>query len=100
MKKKIILSYIKFYFNKISNYFNNYVDHSFKEQIIERNINKIILEIQFYDTNIIFEIIEDFSDDKDIFKKCIVFLIQNLYGKFTEKIQENFNNFEDKEIKN
>ena len=50
--------------------------------------DKIIMEIQFYDTNIIFEIIEDFSDDKDIFKKCIEFLIQNLYGKFTEKIQE------------
>ena len=47
MKKKIILSYIKFYFNKISNYFKNYVDDSFKEQIIERNINKIIMEIQF-----------------------------------------------------
>ena len=97
-EKKIILSYIKFYFNKISNYFKNYVDDSFKEQIIERNINKIIMEIQFYDTNIIFEIIEDFSDDKDIFKKCLVFLIQNLYGKFTEKIKENFNNFEDNEL--
>ena len=46
-EKNIILSYIKFYFNKISNYFKNYVDDSFKEQIIERNINKIIMEIQF-----------------------------------------------------
>jgi len=98
-EKNIILSYIKFYFNKISNYFNNYVDHSFKEQIIERNINKIILEIQFYDTKIIFEIIEDFIDDKDIFKKCIVLLIQNLYGKFTEKIIRNFNEIENDELK-
>ena len=92
-EKKIILSYIKFYFNKIANYFKNYVDDDFKHQLIEININKIIMEIQFYETKILFEIIEDFSDDEDIFKRCIIFLIQNLYGKFTEKNKyiKNFN---------
>ena len=87
-EKNIILSYIKYYFNKISNYFKNYLDDSFKQQIIERNIQIIITEIQFYEPKIIFEIIEDFSDDKVLFEKCVIFLIQNLYGKFTEKIRK------------
>ena len=37
-EKNLILSYIKFYFNKISNYFKNYVDDSFKQQILKNNI--------------------------------------------------------------
>ena len=86
-EKNINLSYIKLYFNKITNYFKNYVDDSFKQKIFENNIEKIIMEIQFDEPKIIFEILEDFSDDNFFLKKCIVFLIQNLYGKFTEKIQ-------------
>lgn len=89
-EKNLILSYIKFYFNKISNYFKNYVDDSFKQQILKNNIEKIIMEIQFYEPKIIFEIIEDFSDNKFFFKNGIIFLIKNLYGKLTEKIENNY----------
>ena len=89
-EKILILSYIKFYFNKISNYFKNYVDNSFKQQILKNNIEKIIKEIQFYEPKIIFEIIEDFSDDEFFFENGIIFLIQNLYGKLTEKIETKY----------
>ena len=83
-EQNLILSYIKYYFNKLADFFQTYKDDSFKSKIIKENIIDIILkEIEFYNSNIIFEIIEDFSDDREIFEKCIIALIQNLYGKFT-----------------
>ena len=82
-EKNLFLSYVKYYFKKINNFLKIYKDSNFKEKILENNIIKVILEtIQFYDTQIIFEIIEDFSDDKEIFEKCIIASINNLYGKF------------------
>ena len=92
-EKKLILSYIKYYFMKLSDYFQTYNDYSFRNTILKDNIiDNILNEIQYYNPDIIFEIIEDFSDEKEIFEKCIVDLIQNLYGKFTE-------NFENKNFK-
>ena len=80
-EKNIILSYIKFYFNKITNYFKNYADNSFKQQILKNNIEKIIMEIQFYEPKIIFEIIEDFSDDNFFLKNGIYLFAQKFIWK-------------------
>ena len=92
-EKKLILSYIKYYFKKLSDYFQIYIDNSFRNAILKDNIiGNILNEIQYYNPDIIFEIIEDFSDEKEIFEKCIVDLIQNLYGKFTQ-------NYENKNFK-
>lgn len=83
-EQKLILSYIKYYFIKLTNYLQIYKDDTFKNEIIkDKTIDNILKEIEFYNSNIIFEIIEDFSDEKEIFEKCLIGLIQNLYGKFT-----------------
>ena len=86
-EKNLFLSYIKYYFKKINNFFQTYKDANFKKKILENNIIIDILgTIQFYDTEIIFELIEDFTDDKEIFEKCIIASINNLYGKFNENL--------------
>ena len=87
IEQKLILSYIKFYFKKISNYFKNYEEDNELRQIIldQNNLGFILTEIQYFDPNLLPEIIEDFTDDKQIFQKCIISLILNLYGKLTQK---------------
>jgi len=87
IEKKLILSYIKYLFNKISNYFKNYEeDNDFRKFILDQNyLGNILTEIQFFSPTLLPEIIEDFSDDKQIFQKCIISLIQNLYGKLSQK---------------
>ena len=83
-EQKLILSYIKYYFTKLADFFQDYEDEPFKAKIIQdKIIDYILQEIEYYDSNIIFEIIEDFSGDKEILEICIIRLIKNLYGKFT-----------------
>ena len=91
-EKKLFLSYIKYYFNKINKYFTKYKNDvsdsfmDFRRNIVKNIKEKILEEIQFYDPRIIFEIIEDFTNNKEIFEEFIVFIITNLYGKLSEEL--------------
>ena len=89
-KLKLLLSYIKYYFKKIANYFKNYVeDNEFRKVILDQdNLGNILKEIQFYNPTLLPEIIEEFSDDKQLFDKCIISLILNLYSQLTELFME------------
>ncbi len=101
IEKKLLLSYIKYYFKLISNYFKNYdEDNEFRKDILDQNnLGDILAEIQYYSANLLPEIIEDFSDDNKIFQKCIISLIQNLYGKLSEKsISKEFQKFDKKKL--
>ena len=83
IEQKLILSYIKYYFKIISDYFKNYEeDNEFRQFILDKNnLGDILIEIQYFNPSLLPEIIEEFSDDKQLFQKCIKSLILNLYGK-------------------
>ena len=83
IEQKLILSYIKYYFKIISDYFKNYEeDIEFRQFILDKNnLGDILIEIQYFNPSLLPEIIEEFSDDKQLFQKCIKSLILNLYGK-------------------
>ena len=101
IEKKLLLSYIKYYFKLISNYFKNYdEDNEFRKVILDQNnLGDILAEIQYYNATLLPEIIEDFSDDNKIFQKCIISLIQNLYGKLSQKsISKEFQKFDKKKL--
>lgn len=85
--EKIIIPYIKYYFKIISNYFKNYEeDNEFKQYVLSQdNLGDILAEIQYINPILLPEIIEEFSDDQQIFQKCIISLIMNSYAKLSQK---------------
>ena len=79
-KEALIFSYIKYYFKKICKDYNN--------TKIEGNVNsfetvleRILLEIQFYNSELICELIEPFVDLNRIYYTCLFYLINNYYNK-------------------
>ena len=97
MELKINLSYIKYYLKKVAYYLKNYEnDINFRQTVLSNEkLGFILTEIQYINPTLIPEIIEEFSDEKDFYEKCIVFLIKNLYGKLTLEMNEKpFNDFD------
>jgi hypothetical protein len=97
-ESKLILSYIKYYFKKVVYYLkNNKNDKIFRQTLFNsQNLGFILTEIQYLNTNLLPEMIEEFSDEKDFYEKCIVSLIENLYGKLT--IEMNKKPFKDFDV--
>ena len=86
-KEKIVISYIKYYFLKAMKFFED----NKEEKIIENfniNLNKILEEIQFNSSDLIFEIIEIFVDNNKIYSKCLLQLLNNYYEKIAKKYFE------------
>ena len=78
-KEKIVLSYIKYYFIKVVRFLE---DNNQEEKIItnfDYNLNLILEEIQFNSTDVIFEIIEIFVDNKKLYSKCLLQLLNHYY---------------------
>lgn len=73
-------SFIKYYFKKMCEFFQIYQieDGKFLEAIKE-NINILFEKIQFYDRDLIFEIIEEFVDVEHVFKNFVDLIIQSLW---------------------
>ena len=83
-KEKLVISYIKYYFYKVMKYMeNNEEDEAISNFY---NLFKIILEeIQFSNTNLLFEIIEIFVDDKYLYPECIIQLLENYFDKISNE---------------
>ena len=88
-KDKVIISYIKYYFQKVV----KYLDNNNEDKIIEnfyKNLTSILDEIQFNSTDLIFEIIEIFVDNNILYSKCLIRLLDHYYEKIaTEFYQVN-----------
>ena len=83
--KKIVISYIKYYFLKVLKYLENNKDDKIMENF-DKNLNSILDEIQFVNNDLIFEIIEIFVDNKNLYSKCII----QLLDRYSEKIANQF----------
>ena len=79
-QKKLAISYIKYYFLKVMKYLEEYQDNKVVENF-NKNLNYILDEIQYVNTELIFEIIEIFVDNKEIYSKCIFQLLDRYYEK-------------------
>ena len=87
-KEKIVLSYIKYYFIKVVRYLEG---NNEEEKIItnfDYNLNLILEEIQFNSTDLIFEIIEIFVDNKKLYSKCLLQLLNHYYEKIANTFYE------------
>ena len=90
-KEKIVLSYIKYYFKKVSKYLE--INNNFQaNKNFLKNLDLILQEIQYYNPELIFEIIECFMDYPDIYNKCLTQLIKN----YNERISGGFYNINQK----
>ena len=52
----------------------------------DKNLNSILDEIQFVNNDLIFEVIEIFVDNKNLYSKCII----QLLDRYSEKIANEF----------
>lgn len=65
-----------------------YMENNEEDEAISNfyNLFKIILEeIQFSNTNLLFEIIEIFVDDKYLYPECIIQLLENYFDKISNE---------------
>ncbi len=79
----MFISYVKYFFQKI-NQFIKISNNSFEQNFISKiknDIDIIFKEIQFYDSNILNEIIEDFIDNEILYEYCLNKLLINYYEK-------------------
>ena len=87
-REKIVLSYIKYYFIKVVRYLEFNKE---EEKIItnfDYNLNIILEEIQFNSRDLIFEIIEIFVDNKKLYSKCLLQLLNHYYEKIANTLYE------------
>lgn len=88
-EKRLIFSYVKFYFIKINKYLRKYKNYNYADgasfiENIKKNMDKILDETQYFDSHFIYEIIEDIESLNEIYIKALVNLIKNNYGKLIE----------------
>ena len=67
---------------KYKNY--KYADEPSFIENIEKNMDKILDETQYFDSHFIYEIIEDIENLNEIYIKALVNLIKNYYGKLID----------------
>ena len=82
-EQKMYISYVKYFFQKI-NILIKISNNSFEEELIsniKNDIDIIFEDIQFYDSNILNEIIEDFIDNEILYEYCLNKLLINYYEK-------------------
>ena len=79
----LYISFIKYYFNKVCAFFQEYNQKKEKDKnvinMIKENIRVIFEELQISHKNIIYEIIEEFIDIDNIYKSFIDFLLKSYY---------------------
>ena len=72
-EEKMYISYVKYFFQKI-NILIKISNSSFEQELISKiknDIDIIFEDIQFYDSNILNEIIEDFIDNEILYEYCL-----------------------------
>ena len=82
LNQKMFISYVKYFFQQISLLikYSNLLEQNFIVKIKE-DIDKIFENIQFFDNNILNEIIEDFIYYEDLYQYCLKKLIIHYYEK-------------------
>ena len=99
---KFFISYIMYYFEKINEYVIKKIELKYDNNKIndykDETITFILNEIDFYETDLIFEVIEIFKNSKYNYNKCISILIQNYYRYVHQKYYDIINKY--KKIKN
>ena len=81
-KNKIYLSYVAYYFDLIRKYIgllNNNLDKNFIDET-KNNISQIMNQIQFYNSEAIFDLIECFVGCDELYSSCVYFLLNHFYG--------------------
>ena len=87
-KDKIIVSYIKYYFQKVVKYIdNNNIEDIIIENIL-KNVSIILDEVQFNSSDLIFEIIEIFVDNNKLYSKCLIQLSDHYYEKIANEFYQ------------
>ena len=82
-EQKMYISYVKYFFQKI-NILIKISNNSFEQEFISKiknDIDIIFENIQFYDSNILNEIIEDFMENEILYEYCLYKLLINYYEK-------------------
>ena len=78
----LVISFIKFYFNKISEFYNTYQFDDEKDlNALKSNISILLEKVQLYKKDFIFEIIEESVDTDNIYKSFIDFIMQSLWDE-------------------
>ena len=81
----LFISFIKYYFNKICEYYQDYNERSNDEKDdfnkIKENLIIIFDKIQLMNSELIYEIIEEFVDLDKIYKSFIDFILKSYYEK-------------------
>ena len=94
---KFFISYIMYYFERINEYEIKKIelkdDNKKINDYIDEIIPFILNEINFYETDLIFEVIEIFKNSKYIYNKCISVLIQNFYRYINQKYYDIINKY-------
>ena len=87
---KIFTSFLKYFFKKTNEYFSRYSNNSNDNDqtllgIIKINLQDILNYLQFYDSSILNEIIEDFEPNSNLYYECLSILLQNYDARINEK---------------
>ena len=87
-KSNLYISFIKYYFNKICEYFQ-YYNEKCNDDIndfnnIKENIKHIFDKVQFMNSELLFEIIEEFVDHDNLYKSFIDYILQRNFEKINE----------------
>ena len=84
----LYISFIKYYFNKICEYYQYYNENSNDDindfNNTKENIKIIFDKIQLMNSDLIYEIIEEFVDLDNLYKSFVDFILKSYYGKITE----------------
>ena len=78
----LYISFIKYYFNKICEYYQTFIQNNIGGlDILNESILKLFDKLELKDSYIIFEIIEEFIDLDDIYKKFKDMILKNYWEK-------------------
>ena len=84
----LFISFIKYYFNKICLYYQDFNKKSNDDindfNNIKENIKLIFDKIQLMNSELIYEIIEEFVDHDKLYKSFIDFILKSYYEKINE----------------
>ena len=87
-KSNLFISFIKYYFNKICEYYQDYNEKSNDDindfNNIKENIKLIFEKIQLINSELIYEIIEEFVDLDNLYTILMNFLLKCYYTKANE----------------
>ena len=73
----LYVSFIKYYFNIICHYFQIYTTENMEK--IKETIPKLFLKVQFYNSDLIYEIMEEYVDVDNVYNNFIDLIIQSLW---------------------